>query len=114
MTLFPYLVAGWIFLAGLYGVATSRNLVHLIVCLTVAQSSTYVLLLGVGFRRHATAPIYGDIRPGHRVVDPVVHALTLTDIVVSATVAALLLSFAVQAHKRFGTVDPDELRAMHG
>jgi len=114
VTLFPYLVAGWILLAGLYGVATSRNLVHLIICLTVAQSSTYILLLAVGFRRHATAPIFGDIRPGHRVVDPVVHALTLTDIVVSATVAALLLSFAVQAQKRFGTIDPDELRAMHG
>ena len=40
-------------LVGLYGIATSRNLIHLIVCLAVVQSATYVLLLSVGYRRGA-------------------------------------------------------------
>jgi multicomponent Na+:H+ antiporter subunit C len=35
--------------------------------------------------------------------------LTLTDVVVGATVTALLLAVAVQVFKRFGTLDPDEL-----
>ena len=35
------------------------------------------------------------------------QALTLTDVVVEATVTALLLAFALQAHKRFGTLDPE-------
>jgi multicomponent Na+:H+ antiporter subunit C len=48
------------------------------------------------------------------VVDPVVQTLTLTDVVVEATVAALLLSLAVQAHKRFGTLDPDEIGSIRG
>jgi multicomponent Na+:H+ antiporter subunit C len=48
------------------------------------------------------------------VVDPIVATLTLTDVVVEATVAALLLSLAVQAHKRFGTLDPDKLGALRG
>ena len=43
------------------------------------------------------------------VVDPVVQALTLTDIVVSATVTALLLALVIQVAKRTGTVDPDKL-----
>jgi multicomponent Na+:H+ antiporter subunit C len=47
-------------------------------------------------------------------VDPVVQALTLTDVVVEAVVAALLLTLAVQAHRRFGTLDPDELGALRG
>jgi multicomponent Na+:H+ antiporter subunit C len=47
-------------------------------------------------------------------VDPVVQALTLTDIVVSATVTALLLALAIQIAKTHGTVDPDELRALEG
>ncbi len=38
-----------------------------------------------------------------------VQALTLTDVVVGGTVTALLLAIAVQALKRFGTLDPDEL-----
>jgi multicomponent Na+:H+ antiporter subunit C len=45
-------------------------------------------------------------------VDPVVQALSLTDIVVSATITALLLALTIQIYKRHGTVNPDELRAL--
>jgi multicomponent Na+:H+ antiporter subunit C len=110
----PFAVAAWLFLVGIYGVVTSRHLVHMIVCLSVVQSSTYVLLLAVGYRNHGKAPIFADIPAGSQVVDPVVQALTLTDVVVEATVTALLLALAVQARKRFGTVDPDELGALRG
>ena len=114
MSVLPYLVAVWLLCAGIYGVVSSRHLVHLVTCLAVAQSSTYVLLLGIGYRKGAQAPIFGDIPTSARVVDPVVQALTLTDVVVSATVTALLLAIAVQAHKRFGSVDPDDLNALRG
>jgi multicomponent Na+:H+ antiporter subunit C len=40
--------------------------------------------------------------------------MTLTDIVVSATITALLLGLTIQISKRHGTVDPDELRALRG
>jgi multicomponent Na+:H+ antiporter subunit C len=43
-----------------------------------------------------------------------VQALTLTDIVIQATVTALLLALAIQIHKRHGTLDPDELSALRG
>ncbi|MGA5820325.1 sodium:proton antiporter [Kitasatospora sp. NPDC094028] len=114
MTVLPYLTAGWILLAGLYGLVTSRNLVQAIGCLAVAQSSTYVLLLAVGYRRDATAPVYSDLPTGAPVVDPVVQALALTDIVVGATVTALLLSLVIQLRKRHGTVDPEDLTGLRG
>jgi multicomponent Na+:H+ antiporter subunit C len=94
---------------------TSRHLVHLILCLAVVQSSTYLLLLGVGFRDlPAQAPIFKDVPPGTPTVDPVVHSLTLTDIVVGATVIALLLALTVQVQKYRGTVNPDKLRPLRG
>lgn len=114
MTFFPFAVAAWLFIIGLYGIVTSRNLIHLIICLAVLQSSTYVLLLAVGYLAGGAAPIFADIPPGTPAVDPVVQALTLTDVVVEATVTALLLAIAVQAHKRFGTLDPNQLRSMQG
>jgi multicomponent Na+:H+ antiporter subunit C len=114
MSVLAYLVAVWLFVVGVYGVISSRHLVHLVVCLGVTQSSTYVLLLGIGYRSGGEAPIFGDIPTSTPVVDPVVQALTLTDVVVSATVSALLLALAVQAHRRFGSVDPDELNALRG
>jgi multicomponent Na+:H+ antiporter subunit C len=110
----PYGVAAWLFVIGLYGIVTSRNLVHLIVCLSVVQSSTYVLLLAIGYRSGGTAPIFADVSQTRKVVDPIVATLTLTDVVVEATVVALLLALAVQAHRRFGTLDPNEMGALRG
>ena len=114
MSFLPYAVAAWLFLVGLYGIVTSRHLVHLIVCLTVVQSSSYVLLLAIGYLAGAQAPIFADISTDARIVDPVVQALTLTDVVVEATVSALLFGLALQAQKRFGTVNPDEIGVMKG
>jgi multicomponent Na+:H+ antiporter subunit C len=114
VSLLPYLVAAFIFLFGVAGVVTSRNLIHVVVSLGVAQSSTYVLLLAVGYRSGGTAPVFSDVPPGRRAVDPVVQALTLTDVVVSVAVAALLLSLAVEIEKRTGTLDPNELHTLHG
>jgi multicomponent Na+:H+ antiporter subunit C len=114
VTYLPFALAVWIFLVGLYGVVSSRNFVHLVVCLTVTQSSTYVLLLAIGYVDGGTAPIFVDVPHGTKAVDPVVQSLALTDIVVSVTVAALLLALAIQVQKHSKSVDPDELHAMRG
>jgi multicomponent Na+:H+ antiporter subunit C len=110
----PYALAVWLLLAGIYGVVTSRNYIHLVLCLSVAQSSTYVLLLAIGYRHSATAPIFADVPRGTKVVDPVVQALVLTDVVVSVTVSALLLALALDVFKRRGTLDPDAVHALRG
>jgi multicomponent Na+:H+ antiporter subunit C len=115
VTIYAYVVAGALVLLGGIGIARSRNLVHAIVCLSICQSGTYVLLLAVGFQKGATAPVFGSTtKPNKDVVDPVVQAMTLTDIVVSATVTALLLALAIQINKQHGTVDPDELSSLKG
>ena len=114
MSYLPYVLAVWLLVVGLWGVVRSTNLVHLVVCLGVVQSATYVLLLAVGYRTGAGPPIFVGASSGGPAVDPVVQALTLTDIVVEATVTALLLALIVDAQKRFGTIDPRRLREMRG
>ncbi len=114
MSIFPYAVAVWLLAIGLYGMVTSRNFVHLIMCLAVVQTSTYVLLLAIGYRTGGIPPIFAGAKVGTPTVDPIVQALMLTDIVVEATVVALLLALAVQLHKRTGTLDPDKLTELQG
>ena len=53
-----------------------------------------------------------DIPVVEKLVDPTVQVLVLTDIVIEATVSALLLALVVQAHRRFGSVDPADLRPL--
>jgi multicomponent Na+:H+ antiporter subunit C len=107
-------VAGWIFVVGVYGAIVSRNLIHLALCMTVTQSSTYVLLLSIGYVKHGGAPIFKGVKLGSAAVDPVVQALTLTDVVVSVTVVGLILALAMNAFDEKGTVDPDELPEVKG
>ena len=116
MSIYAYVVAVWLLIIGAFGIIRSRNLIHAVICLSISQSGTYVLLLAVGFQRSAPPPVFGEpaTSPSPHVVDPVVQAMTLTDIVVSATVTSLLLALAVQIHKRHGTLDPDKLRELVG
>ncbi len=114
MSYLPYALAVWLFLVGLYGIVTSRHLIHLVVCISVMQSSTFVLLLSIGYVERGTAPIFSDVPTGTRAVDPVVQALTLTDVVVSVAVASLLLAVTMQVRKRRGTGDPDRLGEVQG
>ncbi len=114
MAYLMYGVAGWVFLWGLYGIISSRNLVHQCISLVVLQTSTYLLLLGIGFKTGGTAPVFADIPVGTLTVDPIVQSLMLTDVVVEAAVLALMLAMVVKANELSGTVDPDELRVLYG
>ena len=114
MSIFPYVIAAWIFLCGLYGIVRSKHLVHTVISLAILQTSTYVLLLAIGFRKDGYAPVFADISPGVITVDPIVQALMLTDVVVEATVVALLLAMVVKAYEKGGSVSPDDLRFMRG
>lgn len=111
LSFLPWAVSAWLLGIGLYAIVTSRHYVHLIACLSVVQSSTYVLLLAAGYRTGASAPIFYSHKPG-AAVDPVLQALVLTDVVIGATVTALLLALVLQLHKRRGTLDPEQLRPM--
>jgi multicomponent Na+:H+ antiporter subunit C len=111
---YPYYVAAWILLCGLYGIVRSKHLVHMVISLTVVQSSTYVLLLAIGFRKGGYAPVFAGLHTGVKVVDPIVQALMLTDVVVETTVVALLLAMVVKAYEKGGTTSPDDLRFLRG
>jgi multicomponent Na+:H+ antiporter subunit C len=112
VNLLPWLVACWLFAIGIYGIVSSRHYLHIIGCLSVCQSATYVLLISVGFKWGAGPPIFYDHPPGTPAVDPISQALVLTDIVVGAAVTALLLAIALQVYKRRGTLDPERLRPL--
>ena len=103
-----YLVAGWLLLLGAYGIVPAAISCTRWSACRSPQSATYVLLLAVGYRRRHGAGVLRHRRRRRTVVDPVVQALTLTDVVVGATVTALLLALGIQVAKRHGTVDPDE------
>ena len=112
MNALPYIAAALIFSLGIYGTIASRHVVHQIICISIAQSSTYVLLLAIGFRHGAGPPIFLSAPPSRVLgVDPIAQALALTDVVVSAATTALLLAIALRVHEAGGSSAPERQQA---
>jgi multicomponent Na+:H+ antiporter subunit C len=110
VNMLAYGVAIWLILVGLYGIVTSRNLIHMVVSLSVVAAATDVLLVTIGYRQGGVAPI--AIPAGATGVDPVVQAIASTDAILTGVTVAILLAVVVQVHKRTGSVDPEALRRL--
>ena len=113
MSFLPFAVAAWLFVIGLWGVVSSTQPRPD----GAEPDRRAVLDLPRAARRRLPTPAARrrsspTSRTSSKLVDPVVQVLVLTDVVIEATVTALLLALVVQAHKRFGSVDPAELRAL--
>ncbi|GGI04603.1 sodium:proton antiporter [Egicoccus halophilus] len=111
----PLVVAAWLVGAGLYGIVTTRNLLHTVLCTSLVHSGAWLLLIGVGHREGVTAPVVDDEVPATAALaDPLVQALTVTDIVVGVAVSALLLACVVRVQRRYQTLDPEDLDVLRG
>lgn len=110
LTVSLYVIACWLFLVGCHGLMSSRHLVHSVVCLNVVQSSTYLLLFGISWTRGGTVPALIEDPAATPIVDPVVQAITLAEVVIGAGVTMLLLFFALQVARQHGSPDPERFR----
>lgn len=112
-----YVAAMALFLLGLYGVVTQRNLLRVLLNLGLMESATYLLLISIGYRAGGTAPIFYEpgIVPGQTpVVDPIVQALALTSIVIGVVTLAMALSLIIQIARHYRTLDARRIRDLRG
>jgi multisubunit Na+/H+ antiporter MnhC subunit len=120
MPIVLYLGAILLFLIGLYGVILHRNMMRILLSLSLMESATFLMLIVQGFRRQATAPIFSgaygsEIIPGvTHVVDPIVQALTLTSIVISVATLSMALALIIQLARHYRTLDVRRLRNLRG
>jgi multicomponent Na+:H+ antiporter subunit C len=113
-----YSLACVLILIGVYGVATSRNVVRIVVSLLIAEHGVHLLLVLIGYRDGARAPI---MEPGQTAaafaasaVDPVPQALVLTSIVIGVGMLAPLVALCLRLHERYGTFDVTRMRRLKG
>lgn len=117
-----YLVAGFMFCAGLYTVVTRRNLIKIVMGLSLMEGSTYLLLISMAYRRGSTAPVLLDPQAGvssHQlahgnVADPVLQNFCLTAIVIGVAVTAVFLSVVVRIAQHYRTLDANQVRELRG
>jgi multicomponent Na+:H+ antiporter subunit C len=110
---FPLLAAALLVGISLYIIMFKRNLIKLIMGIAMMASGVNLFLVALGYRAGGNAPIYTDVPPGPMVL-PVPQALTLTSIVISVAVLALMLTMVIRIYRHTGSLDSEKSRRMKG
>jgi len=100
----PFIAVVALILIGLYAVIFKRNLIKMVIGITIIESGVNLFLITLGYREGSIAPIYTS-SPGGIMALPVPQALTLTSIVIGVAVLALMLSLVIHIYRHYGTLD---------
>ncbi len=107
----PYFAVIGLILVGLYALIFKRNLIKMVIGITLIEGGVNLFLITLGFREDSTAPIY-TTSPGGIMSLPVPQALTLTSIVFGVAVLALMLSLVIQIYRHYKTLDSNKIRRL--
>jgi len=109
-----YLLCFALFLVGLYGVLTKRDLIKIILSLTIMGYSANLFLIMFAYRAGAVYPILTPGAENVPMVDPLPQALVLTSIVIELGITALLVAIAVRVFQKYKTFDITKIRRLSG
>jgi len=108
----PFLAVAMLIGIALYIIITQRNLIKLVMGISILASGVNLFLVTLGYREGGVAPIYTHAPPDQVFVLPVPHALTLTSIVIAVATLALMLSMVIQTYRHTGSIDSEESRTI--
>ena len=112
---YAYLFLMALFVIGLYGVITKRNLVKKLIGLNIFQSAVILIYVASASKWNATVPILEETGDAHGAIEaagyinPLPHTLMLTAIVVGVATTGVALALLITIHRRYGTLDESEL-----
>jgi multisubunit Na+/H+ antiporter MnhC subunit len=109
-----YLLCFGLFLVGLYGVITRRNLVKIVISLSVMEFSVFLFLALIGYVDGGSAPIVDPANPDIAYVDPLPQAMVLTAIVIGLATTAMLMSVIIRLYRKYKTLDIREIKNLRG
>lgn len=110
-----FILCFFLFLVGLYGVITRRNLIKIIIALSIMEYSLNLFFILIGYVKEGEIPILkkAEVIPA-AVVDPLPQAMILTAIVIGLATTALLLAIAIRLYKKYKTFDISGINALKG
>ncbi len=122
MILANYLTSAVLFCTGLYTVLTRRNMIKMVMGLSLMESSTYLFMVSLAYRAKSTAPVLYGPPPGAsakslahgNVADPVLQNFCLTAIVIGVAITAVFLTVVVRIAQHYRTLDVGEVRELRG
>jgi multicomponent Na+:H+ antiporter subunit C len=109
----PFLTVALIILLGLYTILFKKDLIKMIMGISLIESGVNLFLIALGYRWESIAPIFTGA-PSLAMVMPTVQALTLTSIVIGVATLALLLSMVMIIYRYYQTTDVRNITKLQG
>ncbi|MFP4025653.1 MAG: sodium:proton antiporter [Thiohalospira sp.] len=103
-----------LFLVGLYGLITRRNLIKIVISLSIMEFSVFLFLVLIGYIDAGVAPIVDFSLSNQVYVDPLPQAMVLTAIVIGLATTAMLLAIAIRLYRKYKTFDIREINQLRG
>ena len=109
-----YILCFVLFLVGLYGVITRRNLIKIAISLSIMEFSIFLILVLIGYIDNGIAPIVNLDTTDQLYVDPLPQAMVLTAIVIGLATTAMLMAIAIRLYRKYNTFDIREIKNLRG
>ena len=109
-----YILCFVLFMVGLYGVLTRRNLIKIAISLSIMEFSIFLILVLIGYIDNGLAPIVDPEITGQIYVDPLPQAMVLTAIVIGLATTAMLMAIAIRLYRKYNTFDIREIKNLRG
>ncbi|MBE0713478.1 MAG: sodium:proton antiporter [Candidatus Aminicenantes bacterium] len=109
-----YVLCFVLFLVGLYGIMTKRDLIKIILSSGIMGYACNMMIVLFGYRSGGVYPILEKGKEAAAMVDPLPQALVLTAIVIELGVTSLLAALAIRLYQKYGTYDITKIRSLAG
>lgn len=109
-----YILCFILFLVGLYGLITRRNLIKIVISLSIMEFSVFILLVLIGYIDGGIAPIISENVSNPTYVDPLPQAMVLTAIVIGLATTAMLMAIAIRLYRKYRTFDIRDIKNLKG
>jgi len=109
-----YFLCFVLFLVGLYGVITRRNVIKIVLGICIMEYSINLMLILIGYVHDGVAPIVVRGSTETNFVDPLPQAMVLTVIVIGLATTAMLLAIAIRVYRKHGTFDIRDIKNLKG
>jgi multicomponent Na+:H+ antiporter subunit C len=109
-----YLLCFVLFLVGLFGVLTKRNIIKIVIGLIIMELSLFLFFALIGYVDSGVAPIIVQNMGKAKFVDPLPQAIVLTAIVIGLATNAMLMAIAIRLYKKYNTFDIRKINSLKG
>ncbi len=107
-------------LIGLYAALVKRNLIKIVIGLSIMDTGVNLLIVSMGFVKNGVAPIInkkelftsGLLVDPSKIVDPLPQALVLTAIVIGVAVTAMALSVVIRMYSVKESMEIDDFKEL--